>query len=67
MLEGNDMASGASNVVDSFVAYAMSLMSGLGETILYAMQLSYDSVIDFISSMVRELLCLNIPKHTMFL
>ena len=52
MLEGNDMAGGASNVVDSFVAYAMSLMSGLGETILYAMQLAYDSVIDFVLSMV---------------
>jgi hypothetical protein len=52
MLEGNDMAAGATNVVESFVAFAMSLMSGLGESILYAMQLAYDSVVDFAASMV---------------
>jgi hypothetical protein len=52
IVNGNDMTQGATNAIEGFVAFSMSLMSGLGDSILYAMQLSYDSVIDFITSLV---------------
>lgn len=46
------MAQGASNAVEIFVSFTMSLMTGLGENVLYGMQLAFDSYIDFIIGMV---------------
>jgi hypothetical protein len=52
ILSGNDLQTGAASALEQFVSFTMSLLSGLGDTILYGMQLSFDSSMDYIIGLV---------------
>jgi hypothetical protein len=55
LVNGNDLQAGATNSLEQFVSFTLSLMSGVGDTILYGMQLSFDSSIDYITGLVWNL------------
>ena len=52
LLASNDFATASGNLVTEFVKFAMSLTSGLGETVLYGMQLSFTAMIDYFIGLV---------------
>ena len=55
ILNADDMAEASGNAVQVFVSFVLSMMSGLGDTILYGMQLSFDSTIDYVTGLVWNL------------
>ena len=52
ILNSGDPEVDLGSVVDAFVSFTLSLMSGIGDTILYALQLSFDSTMDFFIGLV---------------
>ena len=52
ILASNDMAVSAGDSVAAFVEFTVSLVSGIGETVLYGMQLSYTASIDYMIGLV---------------
>lgn len=52
ILNNDDILSGAGNAVQLFVTFTLTLMSGIGDTILFGMQLSFDSTIDYITGLI---------------
>lgn len=50
-----DMSKNIGTIIEAFVSFSLSLLSGLGETVLYALQLSFDSTIDLFISLVWSL------------
>lgn len=55
LLNGNNIQTDSTNVLEQFISFALSLLSGIGETILYGMQLSFDSSIDYIVGLIWNL------------
>ena len=55
LLNGNDIQTDSTNVLQQFISFTLSLLSGIGETILYGMQLSFDSTIDYIVGLIWNL------------
>lgn len=50
-----DMKNEVGTIIEAFVSFSLSLLTGLGETVLYALQLSFDSTIDLFISLVWSL------------
>jgi hypothetical protein len=55
ILNNIDMGTSLDNTVATFAQFSISLLSGLGQTILYALQLSFDATADFFISLVWSL------------
>lgn len=52
ILNGIDMEKNIESVIETFISFSLSLLSGLGQTILYALQLTFESTLDFFISFV---------------
>ena len=52
LLLSNDLAGSGGDMVTEFVKFTTSLASGLGETVLYGMQLSFTAAIDYFIGVV---------------
>ena len=52
MLNNDDLTSSVSSAVQLFVSFTVALLSGIGDTILFGMQLSFDSTIDYIVGLI---------------
>jgi hypothetical protein len=52
ILDPSQMQYAVQDSVESFVAYSMALLSGIGDTVLYALLLMYDSLIALLLSVV---------------
>ena len=52
ILDPSQMQYAVQNSVDSFVAYTMALLSGIGNTVIYALLLMYDSLIAILLGVV---------------
>ena len=52
VLGSGNMAAASQNVVSMFVQYIVTLASGIGETVLYGMQLSFVATIDYMLGLV---------------
>ena len=52
VLNNDDLTSSVSSAVQLFVTFTLGLMSGIGDTILFGMQLSFDSAIDYITGLI---------------
>lgn len=55
ILNSIDLGTSLGNVIETFTQFSLSLLSGLGQTILYALQLSFDATMDFFISLVWSL------------
>ena len=52
VLNSDNTEESLGTVIEMFVSFTLSLMSGIGETLLYGLQLSFDSSLDFLIGMV---------------
>jgi hypothetical protein len=52
ILNSDNTEESLGTVIEMFVSFTLSLMSGIGETLLYGLQLSFDSSLDFLIGMV---------------
>lgn len=52
LMDATEFESLVQGNVDGFISYSMSLLSGIGETVLYGMILVYDGFISFLESIV---------------
>ena len=52
LLNSGDLSTASGSAVAIFVQFATSLLSGLGETVLYGMQLSFTATVDYATSLV---------------
>jgi hypothetical protein len=52
LLNSGNIADSLDTVVELFVSFSLSLLSGIGETLLFGLQLSFDSSLDFLIGLV---------------
>ena len=64
IISSDDMTTASGNAVTMFVQFTLSLVSGIGQTVLYAMELSFTATIDFFIGLVWSLqVCMSLVLY----